>query len=241
MDILFYFLIFFVAFLYSSVGHGGASGYLAIMALYGFEPFIMKPSALILNILVSAIAFIAYWRAGHFRFRLFWQFAIASFPMAFIGGMISIEPKIYKIILAIALLFALLRIVVTNYIKSDKTTVPSIYTSLITGAILGFFSGLIGIGGGIILSPLFLIFNWGNMKETAAVSALFIFVNSVSGFSSFVIYNNQLYENIYPMLILAVSGGLLGSYSGGFKLNSNVLRYFLAGVLLIASIKLLFV
>lgn len=242
MDILFFGAILLIAFLYSSVGHGGASGYLALMALWGTEPFLMKPTALILNIFVSGIAFFAYWKSGHFRFRLFFPFAIASFPFAFIGGLIDIEPKLYKIILGIALIFALLRIVITNYQKTDNIVKPSIIVSLIIGAFLGFFSGLIGIGGGIILSPLILLFHWGNMKETAAVSALFIFVNSISGLSSYIIAGNKIINpDILLMVIVGIVGGILGAYSGGFKLNSNFLRYFLALVLLIASVKLLVV
>lgn len=157
---IFYLLLFLVAFLYSSVGHGGASGYLALMAFFSFAPETMRPTALILNLFVSLTAFIQYYRNGHFRWKLFWPFAIASIPAAFIGGLIVIDAAWYKKILGILLLFPVVRLggVKFNSEKTDKE--QTLFASLLIGATIGLFSGMIGIGGGIILSPVILLLHW---------------------------------------------------------------------------------
>ncbi|MEP7267506.1 MAG: sulfite exporter TauE/SafE family protein [Saprospiraceae bacterium] len=174
-------LLFLVAFLYSSVGHGGASGYLALMAFFSFAPETMWPTALMLNIFVSLIAFIQYYRSGHFKWQLFWPFAIASIPAAFIGGLIVVDAKIYKTILGVLLLFPVVRLGGVKFNAEETQKEQKLFTSLIIGALIGLFSGMIGIGGGIILSPIILLLHWANMKQTAAVSALFILVNSMAG------------------------------------------------------------
>ena len=176
-ELFFLILIIAIAFLYSSVGHGGASGYLALMVLFNIQPSLMKSSALLLNLFVSAIAFYQYYKNDFFKWKLFLPFAIGSFPMAFIGARLTISSEIYHEILAVCLLFAVLRILgIFGNNKQEKRKL-SFVIAVCIGAVLGFISGIIGIGGGIILSPLILIFRWADMKETAAVSALFIFVN----------------------------------------------------------------
>lgn len=230
-----------VAFLYSSVGHGGASGYLALMALFSFAPETMKPTALMLNIFVSGIAFYHYYKAGFFNKHLFLVFAIASIPFAFLGGLLEVEATIYKKILAVLLIFAILKML--NVFGKEKEYIKKapIWQGLIIGGIIGFFSGLIGIGGGIILTPVILILHWGNMKEAAAVSALFIWVNSVAAllgqFSSGVTIS---YET-FILVGIAFIGGFIGSYYGSKQFNNKALRYLLATVLIIASVKLFFV
>ena len=231
--------LFIVAFMYSSVGHGGASGYLALMAIVGFQQTDMKATALLLNIFVSLIAFIQFYRAGYFHWKLFLPFAIMSIPAAFIGGMISVEPILYKKILGCLLLFPVLRLFGVFGKDSGEIKETKLIISLFIGAVIGFLSGLIGIGGGIILSPVILLLHWGKMKETAAVSALFIFVNSVSGFSGQFIYGISFDPSIYGMLAVALAGGFAGSYYGVHRFNTLLLRRLLAFVLLIASVKLL--
>lgn len=240
ITILFFVLLFIAAFFYASVGHGGASGYLALMALFSFAPETMRQTALVLNIFVSGIAFYQFYRNGYFQWRLFWPFVITSIPAAFIGGITTVDEQIYKRILGVFLLFAITRFIGfgTNENKNQKKQL--FVLSLVIGAVIGLFSGMIGIGGGIILSPLILLFGWANLKQTAAVSALFIFVNSVSGLSGLVSQGVHFNALMWSMLGVAFLGGLLGSYLGANKFNSKGLKYALSFVLLIASLKLIF-
>lgn len=235
-----------IAFLYASVGHGGASGYLALMTIMGLSQEIMKPTALMLNILVSAIAFFYFWKAGYFRFKLFAAFAVGSIPFSFIGGIIETNPFIYKSILGVFLIIATLKLlgVFDRQNKSETNSHSKELNLLLAigiGCIIGFFSGLIGIGGGIILSPVILLLGWANLKESAAVSALFIFVNSLAGFAGQVAGGIHLSSEIVMMTGLAVAGGLAGSYYGTFRFNAAVLKKVLAFVLLFASFKLLII
>jgi len=239
-EIIFYVLLLLVAFLYASVGHGGASGYLALMAFFSFAPDTMRPTALLLNIFVSATAFIQYYRGGYFKWKLFWPFAITSVPAAFIGGMMTIDESIYKKILAVLLLFSVVRLIGFNMQPVSSKKEQNLIASLLIGTVIGLFSGMIGIGGGIILSPLILLLRWADMKQTAAVSALFIFVNSLAGLAG--LFSNGVNFNVTMilMLVIAFAGGFAGAYFGATKFNSVKLKYLLSVVLIIASIKLLF-
>ena len=240
MEVVFLCLIMVISFLYSSVGHGGASGYLALMAIYGIEILLMRPSALMLNIFVSSIAFMAFYKGGHFRFKLLLPFIITSIPMSFLGASLNINSIVYEIILSICLVIAVFRMIYIVREKYKITKPTPLWAGLLTGAILGFVSGLIGIGGGIILSPVLILFRWATLKEAAAVSALFILLNSVSGLfglyaSGLLYYNTQL----ILLVLVALAGGLAGSYAGSFKFQHVRLKYILALVLLIASIKIM--
>jgi len=227
-----------LSFLYAAVGHGGASGYLALMALFSFAPETMKPTALTLNLFVAGISFYKYWKTGHFNAKLFLSFAVASIPLAFLGGMLEIDSSLYKKILAVGLLFAILKML--NVIGNEKDTINKIktYQGLLVGGTIGFFSGLIGIGGGIILSPVILLFHWGKIKEAAAVSALFIWVNSASAIagqlSSGVVLNSQ----VFILAGIAVVGGYLGSHYGSKYFSNHTLKYMLAFVLALSCLKL---
>jgi uncharacterized membrane protein YfcA len=230
--------LFVVAFLYSSVGHGGASGYLALMSLFALPVTFMKPTALVLNILVSAISFCFYYREKKFEWKLFYPFAITSIPFSFLGGIITIETHIYKIILATVLLFAIARLVgLFGKQKGDLKPI-NIPLALFIGALIGFLSGLIGIGGGIILSPVILLLGWADIKKSAAVSALFIFVNSISGLFGFLSKGGMLPISSVSLIAVVLIGGILGSYFGSKKMNVPMLRNVLALVLLIAVFKL---
>ena len=239
-EIFFYVLLFIIAMLYASVGHGGASGYLALMALFSYAPDTMRPTALILNLFVSFTSFLQYYRGGHFRWKLFWPFAIASIPAAFIGGMIVMDAKLYKIILGILLLFSVVRLGGMKFEESKNENQQSFVLSLIIGGIIGILSGMIGIGGGIILSPVILLLHWANMKQTAAVSAIFILVNSIAGLAGLFTRSFHFSPDMAWMIVVAFVGGLTGSYIGAMKFKGEFLRKVLAFVLLIASIKLLF-
>ncbi len=227
-----------IAFLYSSVGHGGASGYLALMALFSLPITFMKPTALILNIFVSGVAFWYFKKNKHFRWKLFYPFALTSIPAALIGGYITINATLYKQILGAFLLVAILRMIgILGGEKSEKRDL-NIALALLFGLGIGLFSGLIGIGGGIILSPVIILLAWGNMKEAAAVSSLFIFVNSVAGIAGFLIKNNTIPWDSFMLVPIALIGGTMGAIYGSRRFSNQTLTYLLSFVLLVASIKL---
>ena len=238
--VIFYLLLFLVAFLYSSVGHGGASGYLALMAIWGIAPEEMKPTALLLNLFVSLTSFIQFFRGGHFRWKLFLPFAIASIPMAFVGGLITVDAYIYKKMLGVLLLVPIIRFLFFRNIQVNEIRKANIALSLLIGAAIGLLSGLIGIGGGILLSPALLLLKWADMKQTAAISALFIFVNSLSGLAGQFTKGIQFTPDMYAYVAVAFAGGLLGAYFGSLRFKPAILKYFLAAVLIVAAYKLLF-
>lgn len=233
-------LLALVAFLYSSVGHGGASGYLAVMAIMGVAPAMMKSSALVMNLAVSLFSFIGFYRAGHFRLKLFLPFALASIPMAFLGGTMTLSDSIYKKILAVCILFSIVRLVYKFDDSESNRPIP-IWAGVLSGGLIGLLSGMIGIGGGIILSPLMLLMRWGTFKEIASVSALFIFVNSLAGlYGVFQRGGINLPANMQWAVLATIIGGLLGSYFGSHKFDSKALKILLALSLTIASLKLIF-
>lgn len=239
MDALsFYMLLFVVALLYASVGHGGASGYLALMAIFNLSMATMKPSALILNLFVSLTAFIQFYRKGHLKFSIFLPFALASVPLSFLGGLIDVDEGLYKKLLGAFLLLAVVRILFFDQIAIKRNKVPPYLISLFTGALIGFLSGLLGIGGGIILSPILLFFYGTDQKQTAAISALFIFVNSLAGLTGQVAKGVVLDPQIFWYVMVAFCGGLIGSFLGSSRLNQTTLKYILSLVLLLATYKL---
>ncbi|MDP4261350.1 MAG: sulfite exporter TauE/SafE family protein [Bacteroidota bacterium] len=238
--ILFYGLLFLVAFLYASVGHGGASGYLALMALFNVVPDVMKPTALLLNLFVSLTSFIQFYRGKHFNWKIFLPFAIASVPMAFVGGLITVDTFVYKKILGLLLLVPVTRFLFFGNIRVTDMKKPDTVLSLLVGAAIGFLSGMIGIGGGIILSPVLLLLKWTNMKQAAAISALFIFVNSLSGLAGQLTKGIHFNPDMYAYVSIAFAGGICGAYFGSMRFNQSVLRYLLAAVLMVAAYKLLF-
>ena len=239
-EFLFFTLVFLLALLYSSVGHGGASGYLALMALFSFPPDFMRPTALVLNIFVSSIAFYSFYRGGHFRLKLLLPFIITSLPFAFLGGMMEINPKVYKIILGLFLLVAVARMFFSPKYFDGTTKPVNQPLALGIGAVLGLLSGLIGIGGGIILSPILILLRWADLKQTAAASAAFILLNSGSGLLGQSTGNLNLAPQSAIMLVIAILGGIAGSYLGSTKATSKVLLMVLSSVLVFASIKLVF-
>ena len=237
---LFYGLLFLIAFLYASVGHGGASGYLALMAIYGIAPEVMKPTALLLNLFVSLTAFIQFYRGRHFLFKIFLPLALASVPLAFIGGSIALDAGVYKKILGVLLLIPVIRFLFFANTPTDELKQPNIALSVFIGAAIGFLSGLIGIGGGIILSPILLFLKWTDQKQTAAISALFIFVNSLSGLAGQITKGIQFNSNMIWFVAIAFIGGLFGAYFGALRFKQTILKNVLAVVLLLAAYKLLF-
>lgn len=237
-EVLLIALITGVAFAYAMVGHGGASGYLALLAIVGMSVPMAKSSALIINLFVSGIAFAQYARAGHFRWPVFWPFAAASVPMAWIGAGIRIDPLLYKRILAVCLLLAVLRLFGVFGAGGKAERNAPLPIALLIGAALGLVSGLIGIGGGILLSPVMLLLRYADTKVTACTSALFILVNSAAGLAGTEELGSVLTPTLAIWVCAALLGGLLGAYIGAVRLAPVRLRQALGAVLLLACVKL---
>jgi uncharacterized membrane protein YfcA len=238
-------LIFVAALLYSSVGHGGASGYLAAMALFGLAPASMKPTALILNLFVAGLGTFRYARAGYFSWNVFWPFAIFSVPCAFYGGTYQLHDRTYKFILGVALLFAAWRLAFNHspQAPTDQRPIPLMW-ALLLGVPIGLLSGLVGVGGGIFLSPLVLLLGWADVRKTAGVSAAFILVNSAAGLLGQQYHDHWRTFSSIPSGILywvpaALVGGIIGSEFGSRRLTPIAMRRLLAAVLVVAGLKLL--
>jgi uncharacterized membrane protein YfcA len=229
--------LFFVAALYGAVGHGGASGYLAVMALASVAPAVMKPTALTLNLAVSLIGTVLFFRAGHFAWRLFWPFAVTSIPFAFLGGRLDIPTHVFKLLLAVALGFAALRLLLPAP-KADDIRPAPLPLVLFFGALMGLASGLIGVGGGIFLTPLLLLMRWSHTKTAAAVSAPFIFVNSAAGLAGHSASLHHLPSAWALLALVVIAGGGIGAFWGSRNARLAQLRPILAAVLGIASLKL---
>jgi len=210
------------------------------MALFSVSPEVMKPTALLLNLFVSLTSFIQFYRGKHFHWKIFLPFAIASVPMAYVGGLVTVDGDIYKKILGILLVVPIVRFLFFANIKVGELKKSNPYLSLLIGAAIGFLSGLIGIGGGIILSPVLLLLKWTDMKQTAAISALFIFVNSLSGLAGQLTRGINFSPDMYAYVGVAFVGGICGAYYGSLKFQNNILKYMLAVVLIVAAYKLLF-
>jgi len=229
-----------IAFFYSSVGHGGASGYLALMALFSFAPESIRYYALVLNLVVSAIAFISYFRAGFFRWRQVVPFLITSIPAAYIGATFSINPVVYKIILGIMLIIAVVRMLMIRNTENETTQDPPFILALGIGLVLGLVSGIIGIGGGILLSPILILSKYARIKEASASSAVFIFLNSVSGLAGLMTSHFTFQPHIVYWISGVMMAGIAGSAMGSRTFSELNLKRVLSMVLIAASIKLFF-
>ena len=234
-------LVFIVAALYSSVGHGGASGYLAVLSFFAIPPATMGSTALTLNILVAGAALFSYMRAGHLSWQLAWPFILLSVPAAFVGGLIRVSEKTYFVLLALALAFAAYRLAMGAAASIEETEYKRVKlsVSLPTGGAIGLLSGIVGVGGGIFLSPVMLLSRWADTKKTSAVAALFIVVNSLAGLAGRLVKGELSVEGFGPLIAVAFLGGLLGSYFGANRFSGVVLRRLLAVVLLIAALKMI--
>ena len=256
-------LILLAAALYSSVGHGGASGYLAAMALFGLAPAVMRPTALCLNLLVSSLGAFRFWRAGPFRWRTFWPFAVTSIPAAYVGGAITLPTTLYKQLVGLALLFAAVRLFLharkltgaegptaraeAANGRAAKIAVEDVdardaplWLAMLLGVVIGLLSGLTGVGGGIFLSPLLLLAGWANARQTAAVSAAFIFVNSAAGLLGNPAGVKSVSAALPYFALAALAGGIVGTEFGSRRLPPLWVRRLLAVVLVVAGLKLIF-
>lgn len=233
--------ILVVAILYSSVGHGGASGYLAVLALFSVAPVAFKPTALTLNILVSAVATFYFARGDHFSWRLFWPFAATSIPSSFLGGYLSLPTHVMQPLVGIVLLASAYRLFPRKDCETTEVLRPSITVALVVGAAVGFLSGLTGVGGGVFLSPLLLLLKWGRVKEVSAVAALFILVNSIAGLLGHISSLQAVPRYVPVLAVAALAGGITGSFFGSSRIPASHIVKALSVVLIIAGFKLLLV
>ncbi len=243
-----------VALMYASVGHAGATGYIAVMGLLGLTADVIRPTALVLNLIVAAIGTVQFVRAGHFRRDLFVPLAVASVPAAAIGGSLPLPTAVFEAALGLVLAFSALRLVrevwpvyeakdnAPHALSGEDPLAhrrPSIPVLLATGAVLGLGSGLTGVGGGVFLTPLLLALGVATTRQVAAVSVVFILVNSAAGLAGWLASGRSLAAIDPWVLAAAAAGGLAGSQLGAFALSVRWLRLLMAIVLAVASVKLL--
>ncbi|WP_018342762.1 sulfite exporter TauE/SafE family protein [Cytophaga aurantiaca] len=235
-------LFLFVAFIYSSVGHAGASGYLAVMALLSFPLIEIKSTSLLLNIIVAAIASYKFISAGYFDKKVFFSFAATSIPAAFLGGAITLDPHWFKVLAGLFLLLSAVGLIIkSKRIDQDKVSEVNIYTALCIGAVIGLFCGLIGVGGGIFLSPLIILMGWTSLKKTSGIAALFILCNSITSLIGHIYTNAFHVHNIQYWIAAVVIGGFAGSHLGSTLYNNKILMGILFVVLCSAGLKFLLV
>lgn len=232
--------LFVIAFLYSSVGHGGASGYIAVFSLFGVAVSAYKPLVLLLNILIAGFAFIQFYKAGYFKWKLISPFVITSIPFAYLGTNFYLKPADYHLLLGIALLFPVVRLLGISPKEQISQKEPGLLAALTIGAFLGFISGLLNIGGGIFLSPVLMLMSWASAKESAAASSFFIFCNSMAGILAINDHDFFVHDFSFLWLLAAIAGGLMGAYIGSNLYRQRTVRYLLVTVMSIASVKLLF-
>lgn len=229
-----------IALLYSSVGHGGASGYIAVMSMFEIAPATIKPTALVLNIVVSCIGSWQFWRAGFCSWKLFWSFAALSMPMSFVGGYLKLPTPVFNVLLGMTLILSALRFLIKPT-EDTKSREPQLPIALSVGGAIGLLSGLTGTGGGIVLTPLLFLKRWATAKTASSVSAMFILVNSVSGLLGNFSATQEIPKLAMILIFAVIIGGSVGSYLGSRKLTHSLIQRLLAMVLVIAGLKLILV
>jgi len=232
--------IFAVALLYSSVGHAGASGYIAVMSLCSMAPAEIKTTALLLNILVATITSYQFWRGGHFSWKLFWPFALLSIPFAFLGGYLPLPAPLFKMLVGGILLYSAARFLLKPPPEESDPHAPSKPVALSVGAGLGLLSGLTGTGGGIFLTPLLILMGWARTMVASGISAPFILVNSIFGLLGNISATQHVPTFALPLAMAVIIGGTIGSYYGSQKLPHRAIKRLLAVVLAIAGLKFIF-
>jgi len=240
IDLIIALSLLIAGFLYASVGHGGASGYLAVLAIFSIPVTDYRPFILVLNIVVAGLSFSQYYKTGYFKWDLTWPFLITSIPFAFLGAQIHLVKEHYNLLLGLALLFPILKLIGFTPMPDRIYKSLNFAYALIFGAIIGFLSGMLNIGGGIFLSPVIILMAWANSKHAAASSALFIVLNSMAGLVGNMPNFNNLSTTLYIWFTAAVIGGATGAFFGSRKFAVNTVRYLLTVVLSIASFKLVF-
>ena len=233
-----------IALLYSAVGFGGGSSYIALLALYGYSYEVIPSLALICNLIVVSGGLVLFFKRGHFAPRLFWPFALSSIPFSFFGGLIPISNELFLLVLGVSLLLAGLKLLFIDRLKPcESHSLPSPFIALALGAGLGFLSGLVGIGGGIFLSPLLLLMRWGEPKQIAATAAAFIFVNSLAGLLGQIVKTGPETElwSYWPLFIAVFVGGQIGSrLSSGTRVSQKAIKMLTAGLVIFVGLRILF-
>ncbi len=231
-------LIAAAAVLYSSVGHGGASAYLAVMALFGVPAAVMKPTALVMNLGVAGLGTFRFATASLVPWRLLLPICAGSVPAAYVGGMIQLPTTSHRVLLGAVLLFAAVRLAMRQT-SGDLRPRPSTLALVAIGVLFGFLAGVTGVGGGIFLSPLLILARWEEPRRTAGASAVFILVNSAAGLAGHLAGDGSVPPAALPLTAVALAGGLVGSWLGARRLVPIAIRRVLAAVLVVAGAKLL--
>ncbi len=230
-----------MAALYSAVGHGGGSGYLAVMGLAGLPAAMLKPTALFLNVLVAGLGTLRFGRAGFFEWRLFWPVALGSVPAAFLGGSVEAGPGWYRPLVGILLVASAGRLASPRPLVAETGTRPlPVVVGLIMGVLVGGLSGLIGVGGGIFLSPLLVLAGYATVRQSAGVAAPFILVNSLAALTGQLLGGATLPSALPIWGVAVLAGGWLGSELGTRRFATPTLRRVLAAVLVVAGLKMVF-
>jgi uncharacterized protein len=240
MPYLFCAALFVISILYSCVGQAGASGYIAAMALFGFAPDTIKPTALVLNLLVSVVVSLRFYRAGHLSWQLLWPFAVSSVPAAMLGGYLTLSPQLFNRLLGSLLLLAAVPFFFRRDSAEHAVTPPRLWVALLAGATIGFLSGLTGVGGGVLITPVLLLSRWAQPKAAAAVSAVFILVNSAAALTGHLGATQSLPAGLPLFALAAVFGGAIGSQLGSIHLPASAIYRILGTILCIAGGKLIY-
>ncbi|QCR22874.1 sulfite exporter TauE/SafE family protein [Pontibacter sp. SGAir0037] len=239
-DLLIALALLVVGFLYASVGHGGASGYLAVLSIFAVPVVTYKPMILVLNMVVAGMGFVQFYKAGYFKWKLLWPFLITSIPLAFLGSKTILPAGNYNLLLGLALIVPVIRLLGMGPKEKEQQKEPVLWVALLWGCAIGYLSGLLNIGGGIFLSPILMLLAWARAKEAAAVSSLFIFFNSFAGLLGNTTFDTAFNSSAYIWFAAAVIGGTSGAYFGSHRFGQATVRYLLTAVLGIASLKLIF-
>ncbi|TVQ93551.1 MAG: sulfite exporter TauE/SafE family protein [Deltaproteobacteria bacterium] len=245
MNLLVVLALAVVAILYASVGHAGASGYIAVLSLSGHPPEVIRPVALSLNVAVAGITAATFATAGSVRWRLLWPFLLLGPPLALLGGALSVPAGWFHALIGVVLLSSAARLGwgalgrTSKEASAGPSGPPGVALRLLCGAVLGLLAGLTGTGGGIYLTPLLIFFGWATPREAAGISAVFILVNSLAGLAGVLYAGGEIPPMVFPAALVVAVGGAIGSTLGSRWLAGNTLRGLLAVVLLVAGLKLL--
>jgi hypothetical protein len=238
MEYLLPILFFFVASIYSSVGLGGGSSYTALMAIFGINYLIIPTASLSLNLIVTSIGMVNFWRNGHGRLGLITPFLVTSIPMAYLAGSLNLPKGIFQLILLFTLILVVVRIYVFKELQfSFHLSGTKKWIFMVgLGAILGFVAGSVGIGGGIYLVPLIVMFGLGSEKEAASAGTIFIWVNSLVGVFARAQAGTFDIDFILPLIGAVIAGALAGSYLGSFKFQAKTIQKIMGTVIVFAII-----
>jgi uncharacterized membrane protein YfcA len=233
--------IFIISTIYASVGQAGASGFIAIMVLFDLAATTIKPTALILNVLVSLVVMWQFRRAGFLSWKKLWPFAITSMPSAFIGGYVTLASNLFNGVLGSLLVIASISLLLRRPQPEQATVAPSVPWVLLTGGVIGLLSGLTGMGGGILLAPMLIYCRWYDTRTIAGISGAFIFLNSIVALLGLFWAGQSLPMHWGLYALAAVSGGFIGAQLGSRSIPVPIIHRLLGAILLLGGLKLMFI